>query len=193
MLLPIVYNAMAAKEAQRKLPLFHALAAALRRSSYYPLLKHPPSQAGLPGRGAECAHAILSHVCCMAACGSRLRSTFTYLGIHAVDHVIVQVLGTQQHQHNPLSEQALLRLRRPCRAPDVGVGAGVEPLFAGPRDLRATLRKHMVAMSEEDKLTEVLGAKRPRSSQVGREAVVGTLTKTRSPAHACAKPGGHAC
>lgn len=55
---------------------------------------------------------------------------------------------------------------RACRAPDAGGGAGGEPLFAGPRDLRATLRKHMVAMSEEDKLTEVLGAKRPRSSQV---------------------------
>lgn len=59
MLLPIVYNAMAAKEAQRKLPLFHALAAALRRSSYYPLLKHPPPQAGPPGRAAECAHATI--------------------------------------------------------------------------------------------------------------------------------------
>ena len=58
-LLPIVYNAMAAKEAQRKLPLFHALAAALRRSSYYPLLKHPPPQAGPLGRAAECAHAVV--------------------------------------------------------------------------------------------------------------------------------------
>ena len=96
-------------------------------------------------------------------------------------------------QHSPRLEPAPLRLRRPCRAPDAGAGAGGEPLFAGPRDLRATLRKHMVAMSEEDKLTEVLGAKRPRSSQVGREAVAPALANTRSTAHACAESGGHGC
>ena len=98
---------------------------------------------------------------------------------------MVRVLG---HMHAAVPAQNTfgagfsLRLRRACRASDAGAGASGEPLFAGPRDLRATLRKHMVAMSEEDKLTEVLGAKRPRSSQVGREADISALTHTRSTA-----------
>ena len=48
-LLPIVYNAMAQKRNLRSLPLFIALAAAMRRSAYYQLLKHPPPDPVVPG------------------------------------------------------------------------------------------------------------------------------------------------
>lgn len=39
----IVYNAMAQKACLRSLPLFRALAAAMRASTYSPLLTHPPA------------------------------------------------------------------------------------------------------------------------------------------------------
>ena len=38
-LLPVVYNAMSAKETLRNMPLFTALDAAMRKSTYYPLLQ----------------------------------------------------------------------------------------------------------------------------------------------------------
>ena len=43
-LLPIVYNAMAAKENLRTLPLFIALQKAMRASSYDRLLRHPSKE-----------------------------------------------------------------------------------------------------------------------------------------------------
>ncbi|KAK9838539.1 hypothetical protein WJX81_006074 [Elliptochloris bilobata] len=107
-LVPIAYNAMAAKEAQRKQPLFVALAAALRRSTYFPLLKHPPPEPVLPGGAAQAAPGMESSI-------------------------------------DPDMEEP--------------------PLFTGPHNLRATLRKHMEVLSETDKLTDAPGAKRPRSSQ----------------------------
>ncbi len=44
MLLPIVYNAMAAKENLRTLPLFKALTQAMRASTYDRLLRHPSTE-----------------------------------------------------------------------------------------------------------------------------------------------------
>ena len=41
----IVYNAMAQKACMRSLPLFCALSAAMRASTYSPLLTHPPADA----------------------------------------------------------------------------------------------------------------------------------------------------
>ena len=43
-LLPIVYNAMAAKENLRTLPLFVALQKAMRASTYDKLLRHPSTE-----------------------------------------------------------------------------------------------------------------------------------------------------
>ena len=45
MLAAIVHNAMAQKACLRALPLFRALAAAMRASAYSPLLTHPPAEA----------------------------------------------------------------------------------------------------------------------------------------------------
>jgi hypothetical protein len=53
-LLPIVYNAMALKREMRALPLFLALEAALRSSSYYPLLNHPPPAPADQGAAPRC-------------------------------------------------------------------------------------------------------------------------------------------
>lgn len=44
----IVYNAMAQKACLRLLPLFGALSAAMRASTYSPLLTHPPADATEP-------------------------------------------------------------------------------------------------------------------------------------------------
>ena len=44
----IVYNAMAQKAGLRALPLFRALSAAMRASTYSPLLTHPPADAAEP-------------------------------------------------------------------------------------------------------------------------------------------------
>lgn len=53
MLLPIVYNAMAMKEALRQLPLFRALQQAMRMSTYDCLLRHPPADPSTPNEQAR--------------------------------------------------------------------------------------------------------------------------------------------
>ncbi len=58
-----------------------------------------------------------------------------------------------------------LAVRSDAAAAEAGA-AGGPALFTGPRDLRATLRKHMITLSEEGDPVEVLGTKRPRSCQV---------------------------
>lgn len=45
-LLPVVYNAMQAKEELRATPLFSALSRAMRRSTYFPLLQPPAADSG---------------------------------------------------------------------------------------------------------------------------------------------------
>jgi hypothetical protein len=60
-LLPIVYNAMALKREMRALPLFLALEAALRASSYYPLLNHPPPAPADQGAAPRCCPAPRPH------------------------------------------------------------------------------------------------------------------------------------
>ena len=50
-LLPIVYNAMGAKESLRRHPLFLAIDREMRRSTYWPLVNHPPSGPTGPPHG----------------------------------------------------------------------------------------------------------------------------------------------
>ena len=101
-LLPIVYNAMAAKESLWKLPLFIALQQAMRASTYNKLLRHPSAEPVTPKQNDQrarcCCHCrILLLQARLASC---ICGSFQVCIFHAVDR------GASTAIQRPLSQFA---------------------------------------------------------------------------------------
>ena len=185
-LLPIVYNAMAAKESLWKLPLFVALQQAMRASTYNKLLRHPSSEPITPKQSDQRARCCCycRHSCkCnwqLPNVQSAMQSSNVPEAPYSAPTAISSCQAWQPSSeplqddyrvHNDMGVPAAARAARRARG---------RPEAAGPA---AWMAAKTSAGARPSSMGRATWTRRPRS----------TCTPSRTPSRPMAVPSSHVC